>query len=70
MNTSKKALHKTKEAETKKRRKIKSKDTKGMIKSIIKQRSVPVILNNIKQEDDLITNKRRIKKEIEEHFTK
>ncbi|CAG8492644.1 42166_t:CDS:2, partial [Gigaspora margarita] len=45
-------------------------NTKGMIKSVLKRKVAPVILNNLKQKDSIITDVRRIKKEVEEHFLK
>ncbi|CAG8834253.1 23852_t:CDS:2, partial [Gigaspora margarita] len=77
-----KALHKAREVENQKEKKnriqlhvIRKRDkftdnTKGMIKSVLKQKVASVILNNLKQKDSIITDVRRIKKEIEEHFSK
>ncbi|CAG8824983.1 30165_t:CDS:2, partial [Gigaspora margarita] len=77
-----KALHKAKEVENQKekreqiqshiiRRKEKFTDnTKGIIKSVLKSKVALVMLNNLKQKDAIITDARRIKKEVEEHFSK
>ncbi|CAG8807272.1 23266_t:CDS:2, partial [Gigaspora margarita] len=77
-----KALHKAREVENQKekkeriqshvirRRKKFTDNTKRMIKSVLKCKVVSVILNNLKQKDLIITDVRRIKKEVEEHFSK
>ncbi|CAG8851072.1 36687_t:CDS:2, partial [Gigaspora margarita] len=82
INELRKVLHKAKEVENQKEKRdriqlhvIRKRDkftdnTKGMIKSVLKQKVAPVTLNNLKQKDSIITDVRRIKKEVEENFLK
>ncbi|CAG8778909.1 18625_t:CDS:2 [Gigaspora margarita] len=78
--TNKETLHRVRDIENYKEKKERiqyyiekrqmkfAEDTKDMIKSVLRRDTILVTFNNVKKDDHIITNTKKIKKEIEQHF--